>query len=1511
MEKSKISWKQHQVIYEAIDSKSFSCYICNYTAFSKHHLIDHMTVHDNKNCVSNHTKKNHANASNRTVKVHSCSCSHCGASFRETTTLDEHIIRKHPNYMSSVTRRLHECTKCTFKTVRKCSLDKHLLKHPEIASNFKPKICIHCNATFKGKMSLDDHVVRKHPVSISSVTSKLYECTKCTFKTTVKSSFDKHVHDNKNSVSNDTKKNHANASNRTAKVRSCSHCDASFRDRKALDGHVLKTHPNFISSITRKTYICRECDYKTFKKDNMNRHMSVHLKTEEKLIRCIHCDATFLGKLNLDRHIIIKHPDFMSSITSKLYECTKCPFKTVRKDSLNRHLREHPEVASNFKLSVCIHCNATFKSKQSLDDHVVRKHPDFFTTVTSKVHECTKCTFKTVNKGYFDKHLLKHSDFKYSACVHCNATFKRKVSLDDHVVKKHPDFVSSITTKLHECTKCTFKTVIKSHFDTHLLKHSDFKYSACVHCNATFNSKKSLDDHVLRKHPDFFTAVTYKVRECIKCSFKTIIKRCFDRHLLNHPELVSDPKLCICSHCNATFKGKVSLDDHVVKKHTDFISSITSKLHECTKCTFKTTSKGSFDEHLVAHPEVASDLKLTNKIYECIERTEMDNYDRYTIDRPFPRLFQIKKRNTFSHCNGSFKAKIMEKSKLSWKQHQVICETIGSKSFSCYICNYTAFSKHHLVDHMNVHSNKNFVSNHTKKNNPNASNRTVKVRSCSHCDASFRDRRALDEHVIRKHPNFMSSVTRKLHECTKCTYKTVKKRSFDKHLLRHPEIASNFKLSSKVTLDDHVVRKHPDFSTTVTSKVHKCTKCTFKAVKKDCFDKHLLKHLGLASDLKHITCVHCNATFKSKITLDHHVLRKHPDFVTTVTSKLHECTECAYKTVIKTFAETFGFCTAHATFKSKKSLADDVLRKHPDFFTAVTYKVREYIKSGFKIIINRSFGRRLLNHPELVSDLNLCIAGIVTRHLQTNAHWTITSMEKSKLSWKQHQVINEAVHSESFSCYICNYTAFSKHQLVDHMNVHDNKNCVPGCIKKDHCNVNTTIKTVSPDSCSHCASFRVRKALGAVGCETKHKLSRCMHCNATFSYKSNLDEHIISSRPDFISSITRKLHECTKCTFKTVKKPVFEKHLLRHPEFALDFKLNMCLHCNKTFKHKKSLDDHVVRKHPDFFNTVTSKLHECTKCTFKTVKRSCFSKHLLKHPGLASDFKHITCVHCNATFKSKMSLDDHVVRKHPDFISSVTSKLYECTKCTFKTVKKSFFCRHLLKHSGLVSDFKHITKHLLKHPGLASDFKHITCVHCNATFKSKITLDHHVLRKHPDFVTTVASKLHECTECAYKTVIKSYFDKHLLKHSDFAQHMHDRVLRKHPDFFTAVIYKVREYIKSGIKTIINRSFDRRLLNHPELVSDLNLCISRHCNATFTNKSTLDNHVFRKHPEFITTVAGKIYECPKCAYKTTFKNIFKIHISAHPENVSNKKLNTCMHCYAIFRTIYSLDGHVAL
>ncbi|VEN52999.1 unnamed protein product [Callosobruchus maculatus] len=132
----------------------------------------------------------------------------------------------------------------------------------------------------------------------------------------------------------------------------------------------------------------------------------------------------------------------------------------------------HSGAGSSGELMSCEHCTATFKVEKSLDEHVVKKHPDFISSPNT--------------------------------CQHCKATFKIKRSLDDHIIKKHPKFATTVTCKVHFCTKCTFKTTLKSSLDKHMfIKHSDAAFcskNACQHCNATFTTILTVCHQLLEKY---------------------------------------------------------------------------------------------------------------------------------------------------------------------------------------------------------------------------------------------------------------------------------------------------------------------------------------------------------------------------------------------------------------------------------------------------------------------------------------------------------------------------------------------------------------------------------------------------------------------------------------------------------------------------------------------------------------------------------------------------------------------------------------------------------------------------------------------------------------------------------------------------------------------------------------------------------------------------------------------------------------------------------------------------
>nr|CAI5867006.1 unnamed protein product [Callosobruchus analis] len=932
-----------------------------------------------------------------------------------------------------------------------------------------------------------------------------------------------------------------------------------------LDEHIIKTHPDFIASVSSKVHECTECTYKTTNNCHMKQHMVKHADVADNRItnRCIYCNKTFKGTRSLDNHVIRIHTNFIASVSSKVHECTECTYKTVFTRQLRRHMVNHPDVTGNHISNRCIHCNKTFKTKQKLDDHIIKKHPDFIAFVTSKVHECTECTYKTTDNSHLKQHMAKHPDVAGNhipnRCIHCNKAFTTKKRLDDHIIKKHPDFISSVSSKVHECTECTYKTTDNSNLEQHMAKHPDIAGNhipnRCIHCNKAFTTKKRLDDHIIKKHPDFISSVSSKVHECTECTYKTTDNSNLKQHMLKHPDIAGNHITNRCIHCNKTFTTKKRLDDHIMKKHPDFIASVTSKVHQCTECTYKTTNNSHLRRHMMAkHPNIAGN-HITNR--------------------------------------------------------------------------------------------------------------------CIHCNKAFTTKKRLDDHIIKKHPDFIASVTSKVHQCTECTYKTTDNCHLKQHMAKHPNISGNHIITvcihcnktftTKQKLDEHIVKTHPDFIASVSSKVHECTQCTYKTISNIDFKQHTSKHPDIAGKASS-TCIYCNKTFASTRSLNDHIVKTYPDFIASVKSKIHECTQCTYKTTIS------------------KRIRGHLMAKHPE------------------------------------------IAG-------------------------------------------------------------------------------------------------------------NRRFRRCIYCNKTFTRKLALEDHVVKRHPDFIASVSKKIYQCSKCTFKTVSTKDLKRHIMaRHPDIAGNRKFRRCIYCSKAFVRRETLDDHVIKTHPDFIASVSSRVHECTKCTFKTISSSQLRRHAVTH-DIAGNRITIRCIYCNKIFTTKQRLDDHIIKAHPDFIASVSSKVHECTQCTYKTTDNSHLKQHMVKHADVADN--HITN---------------GCIYCNKTFKGTRSLDDHILRIHPDFIASVSSKVHECTECTYKTVFTGQLRRHMVNHSDLpGNHISNRCIHCNKIFTTK--QRLDDHII-------------KMAKHSDIAGNRITIRCNYCNKTFTSTQALDDHILNSHPDFIVSVSSKIHECTK-------------------------------------------------
>uniref|UniRef100_L7M047 Putative zinc finger protein 84 n=1 Tax=Rhipicephalus pulchellus TaxID=72859 RepID=L7M047_RHIPC len=150
----------------------------------------------------------------------------------------------------SVRGRLHSCQQCTYVTLDKSLMNRHLQQHMG-----KPPLQCHlCPASFIDNSKLVAHV-RTH-----------------TGEHTGERPF------------------------------SCIHCSASFSMKSYLIDH-MRTHTG------ERPFSCVHCNESFSRKSSLTNHMGIHAR--EHAFSCIHCNATFSQKYHLNKHIWIhigEHP---------------------------------------------------------------------------------------------------------------------------------------------------------------------------------------------------------------------------------------------------------------------------------------------------------------------------------------------------------------------------------------------------------------------------------------------------------------------------------------------------------------------------------------------------------------------------------------------------------------------------------------------------------------------------------------------------------------------------------------------------------------------------------------------------------------------------------------------------------------------------------------------------------------------------------------------------------------------------------------------------------------------------------------------------------------------------------------------------------------------------------------------------------------------------------------------------------------------------------------------------
>jgi len=200
-----------------------------------------------------------------------------------------------------------------------------------------------------------------------------------------------------------------------------------------------------------KDISCQHCDYKTYAKYLLRRHMrAIHIEIRD--IACKQCDYMTSLRQNLKHHIRVAHD------TIHDFACKHCKFKANSKFFLRQH-----EKAVHLKIKdiKCKICDYKTSYSQDLKNHKIKIHGVNVKTKDLPLKECyvkieplvcKHCKFKTNSTFFLRQHKKAvHQRMKDFKCKIYDYKTSYSRDLKNHRIKTHGVKVKTKDLPLKEC----------------------------------------------------------------------------------------------------------------------------------------------------------------------------------------------------------------------------------------------------------------------------------------------------------------------------------------------------------------------------------------------------------------------------------------------------------------------------------------------------------------------------------------------------------------------------------------------------------------------------------------------------------------------------------------------------------------------------------------------------------------------------------------------------------------------------------------------------------------------------------------------------------------------------------------------------------------------------------------------------------------------------------------------------------------------------------------------------
>lgn len=432
------------------------------------------------------------------------------------------------------------------------------------------------------------------------------------------------------------------------------------------------------------------------------------------------------------------------------------------------------------------------------------------------------------------------------------------------------------------------------------------------------------------------------------------------------------------------------------------------------------------------------------------------------------------------------------------------------------------------------------------------------------------------------------------------------------------------------------------------------------------------------------------------------------------------------------------------------------------------------------------------------------------------------SLQSSPVASIQHPIIEnkqwKCSHCPAIFAIKSNFLLHQAEQhLITHEQSHDDDNSL-------NCNQSSL-----PLLCQQYSPVKKKQRLSV-----KKKQHKCMHCPATFAWKSNMLIH--QSKHDEQQSITyQQIHDGDNPSSSNKSSSSFPSE--RHPTH--ENKQYKCNKCSLTFDHNYKLFIHRQIHNGE-------KWFKCSQCPATFTTQHYLMKHRKRHTGEFS-FK---CKMCSLTFSYKSHLYTHERKVH----NNKKQTKYKCNECSSYFSSKHFFAIHQRSHAG-EKPYKcdecaaayyskdGLKKHLKRHiRGIP-----LKCNKCTDVCETRADLQKHMQ-------THVGQKAFKCNQCEQSFVYKSNFDTHLEKSHAIEKQQH-----------------ICQHCGTECAT-------RKTLQNHEQKRHRHKC--KQCSVFFVSSHDINEHLRTSHVHDVTAEKDQPFKCSQCSLSFAFKYYLVSHRKIH-------------------------------